>query len=114
MFDFEIIAERKVTTKAKNGKKKTEREVAMLFSTLPAIDDYEVEKMIVNAADPLKAYIDALTEQAENVIFDEPIYNRQYKVIGTQKTYPQKERLKDIIFKVSSYTEMGWTVRLVF
>jgi hypothetical protein len=114
MFDFEIIAERKITTKAKNGKKKTEKQVVELFSVLPDIDDVELEKMIVDAASPLEAYIDALEMQAETVEFDEPIYNRNYQVIGTRKTYPLKERLEDIIEKVRAYIEDGWTVRLVY
>jgi hypothetical protein len=113
MYDFEIIAERKIP-KTKNGKKKIEREVAMLFSSVPAIVDDKIVKMIVNAADPLKVYIDALTKQAENSVLDAPVNNRIYQILDTQKPYTQKDCLKDILFEVSSYTEMGWTVRLVY
>jgi hypothetical protein len=114
MFDFEIIAERKITAKAKNGKKKIEKQVVELFSVLPAIDDYEVEKMIVSADDPLEAYVAALEMQAETVVFDEPIYNSNYQIIGTRKTFPLKERLADIIEKVGAYIDDGWAVRLVY
>jgi hypothetical protein len=114
MFDFEIIAERKIIAKAKNGKKKTEKQVVELFSVLPAIDDYEVEKEIVSADDPLEAYVAALEMQADTVEFDEPIYNRQYKIIGTRKTFPLKERLEEIIEKVGAYIDDGGAVRLVY
>jgi hypothetical protein len=114
MFDFEIIAERKITAKAKNGKKKTEKQVVELFGVLPAIDDYEVEKEIVSSTNPLGAYVDALAKRAGGVEFDEPIYNSNYQIIGTRKTYPLKERLNDIIEKVIAYSEDGWAVRLVY
>jgi hypothetical protein len=116
MFDFAIIAEREIITNVKNGKKMTEKQCVELFSAfvLPDIGEREIEKRIVSAKDPLEAYIDALAERAETIVLDEPIYNRNYQIIGTRKKYPLKERLDDVIEKVGAYINDGWTVHLVY
>jgi hypothetical protein len=113
MFDFAIIAERKNAV-VKGSNKKAKKQVVELFSVLPAIDDVDVENKIVSSANPLKTYIDALAKQAETVVFDEPIYNHKYQIIGTHKTYPQREYLEEIIEKVAAYIDDGWDIRLVY
>jgi hypothetical protein len=47
-------------------------------------------------------------------VFDEPIYNHKYQIIGTHKTYPQREYLEEIIEKVAAYIDDGWDIRLVY